>query len=57
MLLAALCQKVVEIPAMQWRISLCYRMVTYQKIPKYSDTRKVAVIFLKLEQSGSIIEL
>ena len=28
----------------------------YRKIPKYSDTRKIAVIILKFEQSGSIIE-
>ena len=29
----------------------------YRKIPKNSDTRKIAVIILKIEQCGSVIEL
>ena len=29
---------------------------TYRKIPKYSDTRKIAVIILKLEQYHFIAE-
>ena len=28
----------------------------YRKIPKYSDTQKIVVIILKLEQCGSTIE-
>ena len=28
----------------------------YHKIPKYSDTRKIAVIILKFEQCGTTIE-
>ena len=28
----------------------------YHKIPKYSDTRKIAVIILKFEQDGFTVE-
>ena len=30
--------------------------VSYHKTPKYSDSRKIAVIILKFEQSGYTIE-
>ena len=32
------------------------KLDSYRKIPKYSDTRKIAVIILKVEQCGSTIE-
>ena len=34
----------------------CIYLSIYRKIPKYSDTRIIAVIILKFEQCGSTIE-
>ena len=37
-------------------LSKMYTAFNYRKIPKYSDSRKIAEIILKFEQCGSIIE-